>query len=108
MVCHKNKEREIIMNLLVFIKGWKNFSAIWTLIEPFILNLVKKEVPKRVTKLYENLAKYSQPAIDSLEDLKVKIAKTPNELDDYCFKQGVDALDAFAHYLLGVVEDLRK
>jgi len=87
---------------------WKQLSTIWGLIEPFVLNLIKKEVPKNVTKLYENLAKYTQPAIDSLEKLKAKTKSTPNELDDYCFQQGVDALDTFAHYLLGVADNLRK
>ena len=96
------------MNLLVFIKNWKNLSVLWGLIEPFIINLARKEVPKNITKLYENLAKYTQPVIDSLEKLKAKTIATPCELDDYCFKQGVDALDTFAHYLLGIVEDLRK
>ena len=96
------------MSLFAFIKNWKDISVLWGLIEPFIINLAKKEVPKNVTKLYENLAKHTQPLIDSLESLKTRTKLTPNELDDYCFSQGVDAIDAFAHYLLGVVENLRK
>ena len=94
--------------MMSFISKWKKISALWGLIEPFVLNLIQKEVPKNITKLYENLAKHTQPAIDSLQKLKAKTKATPNELDDYCFNQGVDALDTFAHYLLGVVEDLRK
>ena len=40
--------------------------------------------------------------------LKEKIKKTPSELDNYCFKQGVDAIEVFANYLLGIVTELRK
>ena len=95
------------MNLLAFVRSWKDVSFIWALIQPFILKLLKKNVPTSITKLYENLAKYSQPAIDSLYKLKDKINETPSELDDYCFDQGVTAIETFAKYLLGEVKDLR-
>ena len=52
--------------MMSFISKWKKISALWGLIEPFVLNLIQKEVPKNITKLYENLAKHTQPAIDSL------------------------------------------
>jgi len=87
--------------------NWKAACALWKLIEPFVNKLVEKQVPKAKTKLYENFAKYTQPAIDSLFKLKNKIQNTPNSLDDYCFNQGVDALDSFANYLLETVEKLR-
>jgi response regulator of citrate/malate metabolism len=96
------------MNFLALFKNWKNINTVWNLIEPFILKLVQKNVPNWVTKLYENLAKYSQPAIDSLFELKTKIKTTPTEVDNYCFNQGVNALETFANYLLSVVADLRK
>jgi hypothetical protein len=96
------------MNILSLLKNWKNLNTVWNLIEPFILKLVEKNVPNWVTKLYENLAKYSQPAIDSLFKLKEKIKESPTAVDNYCFNQGVNALEAFANYLLGVVADLRK
>lgn len=96
------------MNFLTLLKNWKNISEVWKLIEPFVLNLVKKQVPKLITKLYENLAKYTEPVINSLFNLKEKINQTPSELDNYCFEQGVNALDSFANYLQGVVENLRK
>ncbi len=84
---------------------WKEFNTAWKLIEPFVINLIKKEVPKRIVRLYENLAKFTQPAINSLIKLKEKIKETPNELDDYCFTQGVDT---FANYLLEQVKNLRS
>ena len=96
------------MSILSFIKNWKDFSTIWSIIQPFILKLIKNNVPTTITKLYENLAKYAQPAIDSLFKLKEKIKNSPNELDDYCFNQGVSAIESFANYLLEVVADLRK
>ena len=96
------------MNLFTLVKSWKDFSFIWTVIQPFVLRLLKKNVPTSITKLYENLAKYTQPAIDSLFKLKEKIKNSPNELDDYCFNQGVSAIESFANYLLEVVADLRK
>lgn len=96
------------MNLLSLIKNWKDFSAIWLVIQPFILKLMKKNVPNSITKLYENLAKYTQPAIDSLFKLKEKIKNSPNELDDYCFNQGVNAIETFANYLLEKVRELRS
>ena len=68
---------------------------------------MKKNVPNSITKLYENLAKYTQPAIDSLFKLKDKIKNTPNELDDYCFNQGVSAIETFANYLLEETKKLR-
>ncbi len=95
------------MNILSFIKSWKDFSTIWTIIQPFILKLIRRKVPTSITKLYENLAKYTQPAIDSLFKLKDKIKNTPNELDDYCFNQGVSAIETFANYLLEVAKELR-
>ena len=95
------------MSLLSWIKDWKVFSELWSLIEPYILKLIEKNVPKYITKLYENLAKYTQPVIDSLEELKEKIEESPNDLNNYCFTQGVDAVEAFADYLKEVVADLR-
>jgi hypothetical protein len=92
------------MNLF---SSWKSLNVIWGIVEPFVLNLIKKQVPDSITKLYENLAKFTHPAIDSLFKLKNKIKDTPNSLDDYCFNQGVDALDSFAHYLLETIEKLR-
>ena len=96
------------MNLLAFVKDWKDVSFIWALIQPFVVKLLKKNVPTTITKLYENLAKYTQPAIDSLYKLKDKIKKTQSELDDYCFDQGVTAIETFANYLLGEVTKLRS
>ena len=61
-----------------------------------------------IIKLYENLAKYSQPAVDSLFKLKEKIEKSPSELDDYCFNQGVSAIERFANYLIRVSIELRS
>ncbi len=42
------------MNLLAFIKNWKDFSLIWALIQPFVKKLLEKNVPNTITKLYEN------------------------------------------------------
>ena len=95
------------MNLLALIKNWKDFNILWSLIQPFVLKLLKKNVPTSITKLYENLAKYTQPAIDSLYKLKNKIKETPSELDDYCFEQGVSAIETFANYLLDETKKLR-
>ena len=39
--------------------------------------------------------------------LKLKIKTSPNKLDDYCFNQGVNALESFANYLLETVKSLR-
>ena len=96
------------MSLLALVKNWKDYSLIWTVIQPFLLKLLKKNVPTTITKLYENLAKYSQPAIDSLFKLKAKIKNSSTEIDDYCFEQGVSAIENFAKYLLETVEELRK
>lgn len=95
------------MNLFALISNWKDLSIIWSLIQPFVLRLIRKKVPTSITKLYENLAKYTQPAIDSLYRLKNKIRQTPNELDDYCFEQGVSAIETFANYLLDETKKLR-
>ena len=95
------------MNLLALFKNWKDFSILWNLIQPFVLKLLKKNVPTSITKLYEDLAKYTQPAIDSLYKLKNKIKETPTELDDYCFDQGVSAIETFANYLLDETKKLR-
>lgn len=95
------------MKFLSIIKNWKDVSAIWLVVQPFILKLIQKKVPNSITKLYENLAKYTQPAIDSLFKLKDKIKNTPNELDDYCFNQGVSAIETFANYLFAVVKELK-
>lgn len=95
------------MKLFALIKNWKDLSTIWSIIQPFVLKLIKKKVPTSKTKLYENLAKYSQPAIDSLFKLKVKIINSPNEIDNYCFEQGVQAIENFANHLLALVQRLR-
>lgn len=95
------------MKIFKAIKNWRTVSQIWKIIQPFVIRLIEKKVPNWVTRLYENLAKYSQPAIDSLFKLKKKIKNTPNELDDYCFNQGVLAIENFAKYLLNVVKELR-
>lgn len=90
------------------IRDWKVLNELWDILQPYVLKLVDKNVPKYVTRLYENLAKYTKPAIDSLFKLKEKIATTPNELDNYCFHQGVNAIESFANYLLDVVAKLRN
>ncbi len=95
------------MNLLELVKNWKDLSLIWNVIQPFVLKLIKKNVPASVTKLYENLAKHAQPAIDSLFKLKEKIKKSPSEIDDYCFNQGVNAIESFANYLLKTTDELK-
>lgn len=95
------------MNLLKLVRNWKDLSTIWNVIQPFVLKLIKKRVPVSITKLYENLAKYTQPAIDSLFSLKEKVKNSTNEIDDYCFNQGVLAIENFANYLLETVRDLR-
>ncbi len=95
------------MSLLSVFKNWKDFNALWSAIQPFVLKLLQKNVPNSVTKLYENLAKHTQPAIDSLFKLKEKIKNSPNELDDFCFNQGVNAIETFANHLLNSVEKLR-
>ena len=51
------------MSLLSKVKNWKVLNELWDVIQPFVLKLVDKNVPKYVTKLYENLAKYTKPAI---------------------------------------------
>lgn len=95
------------MNLLSLVRSWKDFNIIWSLILPFVKRLLEKKVPTTITKLYENLAKYTQPAIDSLYKLKSKIKESPNDLDDYCFVQGVSAIETFAKYLLEETQKLR-
>ena len=96
------------MNFLALLTNWKKLNIIWLLIEPFIMNLIQKNVPNCITKLYENLAKYAQPAVDSLLKLKDKIKATPNDVDNYCFEQGVNALETFANHLSGIVAEFRK
>jgi len=95
------------MSLLETIRTWKDLSLIWNVIQPFVLKLIKKNVPTSITKLYENLAKHTQPAIDSLFKLKEKIKKSPSEIDDYCFNEGISAIETFANYLLESVKELR-
>ncbi|MBQ8636331.1 hypothetical protein IJX73_00920 [bacterium] len=96
------------MSLLTYLKDWKHFSEIFSVIQPYILKLAQNRVPIAITKLYENLAKYAQPLIDSLLKLKIKVKTSPNELDDFCFRQGVSALESFANHLLKIVSDLKK
>ena len=88
------------MNLLSLIKNWKDFSAIWAVIQPFILKLIKRMFRLQSLNSMKTSQKYAQPTIDSLFKLKEKIKNTPNELDDYCFNQGVNAIETFANYLL--------
>ena len=96
------------MKILELFNDWKELNVIWSLIQPFVLKLLRKNVPTSITKLYENLAKYTQPAIDSLFKLKNKIKDTPSEIDDYCFNQGVTAIETFANYLLEETKKLRS
>ena len=50
-------KKEITMSLLSKVKNWKVLNELWDVIQPFVLKLVDKNVPKYITKLYENLAK---------------------------------------------------
>ena len=61
--------------LLSKIKNWKVLNELWDIIQPYVLKLVDKNVPKYITKLYENLAKYTKPAIDTLFKLNLKMDK---------------------------------
>jgi len=111
------------MKILKILKEWKNYGfnsifggfismcpvgIIWAIIQPFVIRLIQKKVPGSITKLYKNLAKYSQPAVDSLFKLKEKIEKSPSELDNYCFNQGVSAIEKFANYLIRISIELRS
>ena len=59
----------------MFFKNQESNVAL-SIIEPFILNLVSQNVPKKITSLYEKVAKFTQPLIDSLTKLKEKIDET--------------------------------
>lgn len=91
----------------MFFKNQESNVAL-SIIEPFILNLVSQNVPKKITSLYEKVAKFTQPLIDSLTKLKEKIKTSPTTIDDYCFNQGLNALETFAQYILTTVEEMRK
>ena len=51
------------MSLFSWLKDWKVLNELWDAIEPFVINLAEKNVPKYITKLYENLAKRMFPSI---------------------------------------------
>ena len=46
--------------------------------------------------------------IDYVKIIPRLYALSPNELDDFCFRQGVSALESFANHLLKIVSDLKK
>lgn len=96
------------MKLSELFKSWKPSSWSWRLIEPFILKLLAKNVPGSITKLYENLIKPTQPVIDSIFRLKEKIKKTPTQVDDYCFNEGLNLIETYANHLLAIVEQLKS
>lgn len=95
------------MKLFNLFKNWKLGSVIWKAIEPYLMKLIEKNVPAKITNLYENSAKHWEPLLESLFKLKAKIKITPSEIDDFCFNQGVDFIEAFANKLLNIVEELR-
>ena len=82
--------------------------AAYQVLEPFIEKFIYWGVPRAKVKLYENLAKHTQPAIDSLFKLKAKVKQSPNTLDDTCLKQGSAAIKAFADFLLDIHEKLEN
>lgn len=86
---------------------WKKLSALYLIVEPYILKLIAREVPKNVTKLYENLAKYTEPALLSLFKLAEKVKKSPNKVDQECLKIGIQAIEEFANYLLLNVKTIK-
>ena len=96
------------MNLLALFKSWKDFNFAWTIIEPFVIKLIKKNVPNKITKLYEDVPKTHQPLLNSLNKLKNKIKETPNKIDDECFEIGVSALEKYHEYLGEEIKKLRS
>ncbi len=96
------------MNFLSLLSNWKDLSAIWSVIHPFVLKLLQKKVPASVTRLYENIAKVHEPLINSLHKLKNKIKETPNQLDDECFNIGVSTLEAYNIYLTEEIKKLKE
>lgn len=96
------------MNLLALFKNWKDINIIWTVLQPFVIKLIQKNVPSSKIKLYENIAKYNQPAIDSLYKLKQKIQNSPNKLDDECFEIALSGLEAYNDYLADEIKKLRS
>lgn len=96
------------MNLLSLVKNWKDVSFVWSIIQPFVVKLIRKNVPNSKTKLYENIAKAHQPLLDSLYKLKNKITTSPNKLDDECFNIGISALEAYSAYLTEEIQKLKS
>ena len=60
---------------------------------PLIQLLIQNRVPKKKTKLYEEIGKSSDEALDSLQELAIKIVSEPNsptiDEDIKNFKTGV-------------------
>nr|DAU52983.1 MAG TPA: hypothetical protein [Caudoviricetes sp.] len=96
------------MNLFSWIKEKKNIKELWNSIQPLLVNVAEKNIPKYISNLDKNLEKYTQPAIDVLFKLKDNTKTSPSSLDDFFFKQGVNILESFANHLLGVVAELRE
>ncbi len=96
------------MNFTTLFSNWKEFSAIWTLVQPFVLNLLRKNVPNAKIKPYEKLVKWTQKFFDNAYKLKEKKETQNNSVYDYCYEQLVGFIDAYLEYLSAEVKKLHS
>src|SRR5574344_1438346 len=97
------------INLIKFIKAaFKNVDNTETYksVQDYLLNLAKNNVPTRVLSLYTGFIKVYEILKTSCKKLALKVKNSDNELDNYCLKQGLQAVKTITNIILKDVESM--
>ena len=99
------------INLVTFIKAaFKSYdnTETYASVETYLTNLASKNVPTRILALYTGFIKMYESLKDSCKNLALKVKNSPNQLDNYCLKQGLQAIKALCNTILKDVDNMAK
>lgn len=91
------------INLITFIKAaFKNVdnTETYNTAKTYLVNLASKNVPTRILALYTGFIKVYEILKTSCKKLALKVKNSDNELDNYCLKQGLEAVKAIAKKII--------
>src|SRR5574344_1681901 len=100
---------KMAINLVTFIKAaFKNYdnTETYNTAKTYLVNLASKNVPTRILALYTGFIKVYEILKTSCKKLALKVKNSDNELDNYCLKQGLQAVKTITNIILKDVESM--
>ena len=99
------------INLITFIKAaFKNVdnTETYEVAKTYLVNLALKNVPTRILALYTGFIKVYEGLKTSCKTLALKVKNSDTQLDNYCLKQGLQAIKAIANKVVDDADSVAK